>query len=153
MCILNTFKMNHTSPFLRIIHICFFLTKKLEAFYTLAVFRLNDVVTFVVSMFAELCWYSRFLSPCPFSLMATTVGKKTVLSGTELFTSRCVSQVCFHTLYACVYVSQPNSPPLRWTKYGSLDLIQRFDQASGFETRWAWEITWRDWFEFCLRAV
>lgn len=49
------------------------------------------------------------------------------LSGTELFTSRCVGQVCFHTLHARVCcVSQPIFIPR--DKYGLLNLCQRFDR-------------------------
>lgn len=59
-------------------------------------------------------------------------GEKT-LSGTELFTSRCVSQVCFHTLHAmCLLCITARLPPLRWTKYGLLNLTQRFDQSMRF---------------------
>ena len=68
----------YTSPFL-CKHLFMFLTKHWNL-YASPVFGLNDVVTFVVSVLqlwnSTWCWYSRFLSPCPSSLMTTTVEKK-----------------------------------------------------------------------------
>lgn len=122
-----------------------------------AVLWLNDVVTFTVSIVqlwnSTWCWYWRFLSPCPFNLMTTTMRGKAALSGTELFTSRCVSQVCFHTLCSCVcYVSQPNSLPWDGPSMAHWIWFKALTEASGFEARGAWEWTRREWFEFCLRA-
>lgn len=123
--------MCHTSPYL-CKHL-FFSHSPLKPLYASPAFRLNDVVTFVVSVLqlwnCTWCWYSRFLSPCPSSLMTTTVGKKRSQWNRTIYIQVCQPSLFSHPSWLCLLCIAAKQLPLRWTKYGLLILIQRSDQC------------------------